>query len=570
MPLSTVIFCAIAFGAVFLMRLFKMGTLLAFLLTGILAGQHVFGLFELSGTWTFLGDLGIMFLWFNIGLQINMKRLWQLRRTIFGLGASQVLMVAVMLFPILVGITTWSLIGTIMIALILAMSSTSEDLQILIEKNQLQTNMGRQAFSILLFQDLLSIPLLTMLPVMTGKSINLGASAIDVLVMSAGLILGVIIVAKFLINPLMHVVSKIKSQEAFVLAIMVNIVVWALVLQKIGLPPALGAFLAGMLMSETVYRHQINASIEPYSTLFLAFFFVVLGMGLDIPFLMKHYGIILLGVCGLVLIKFFALYIVARVRHVSSKEATLMSLILAQGGEFGLLILQTMKANNINAIPAEHQEILTAIIILSIMVTPMLLFIYDWLLKHGKIFTGTSNTKLSEVMVQETPTVIISGFGRMGQIVAQMLENTKVSYVAIDSNVDEVILAREAGYNVIYGDSKKKGILLAAGFKSRKTRAVVITLNNEFIARDIVETVKSLSPRIKIFARAHNLKSANDLIKSGVKFAMPEIIESSFVLGENLMVGLGVSRSKINTVVDDMRANNYSNVKQRVNINETK
>ena len=136
MPLSTVILCAIAFGAVFFMRLFKMGTLLAFLLTGILAGQHVFGLFELSGTWTFLGDLGIMFLWFNIGLQINMKRLWQLRRSIFGLGASQVLMVAVMLFPILVGITSWSLIGTVMIALILAMSSTSEDLQILIEKNQ--------------------------------------------------------------------------------------------------------------------------------------------------------------------------------------------------------------------------------------------------------------------------------------------------------------------------------------------------------------------------------------------------------------------------------------------------
>ena len=132
--------------------------------------------------------------------------------------------------------------------------------------------MGRQAFSILLFQDLLSIPLLAMLPVMAGKSINLGASAIDIFVMSVGLILGVIIVSKFLINPLMHVVSKVKSQEAFVLAIVVNIVVWALVLQKIGLPPALGAFLAGMLMSETVYRHQVNASIEPYSILFLAFF----------------------------------------------------------------------------------------------------------------------------------------------------------------------------------------------------------------------------------------------------------------------------------------------------------
>ncbi len=564
MPLSTVIFFAIAFGAVFFMRLFKMGTLLAFLLTGILAGQHVFGLFELSGTWTFLGDLGIMFLWFNIGLQINMKRLWQLRRTIFGLGASQVLMVAVMLFPLLVGITSWSLIGTIMVALILAMSSTSEDLQILIEKNQLQTNMGRQTFSILLFQDLLSIPLLAMLPVMTGKSINLGATAIDILVMSLGLIFGVIIVSKFIINPLMHVVSKIKSQEAFVLAIMVNIVVWALVLQKIGMPPALGAFLAGMLMSETVYRHQVNASIEPYATLFLAFFFIVLGMGLDIPFLTNHLSFVLIGVVSLVLIKFFALYIVARVRHVSAKEATLMSLILAQGGEFGLLILQTMKTNGINVIPAEHQEILTAIIIVSIMVTPILLFIYDWLLKHGKIFTGKSDKKLSESMIQESPVVIISGFGRMGQIIAQMLENAQIPYVAIDSNVDEVIMARESGYNVIYGDSKKKAILLAAGFKPTKTRAVVIALNNESIARDIVETLRSMSPRIKIFARAHNLKSANDLIRMGVNSAMPEIIESSFILGSNLMAGLGLSHTKISTLMDNLRANNYANVKQPI------
>lgn len=563
MPLSTLIFFILAFATVFFMRLFKMGTLLAFLLTGILAGQHVFGLFELSGAWTFLGDLGIMFLWFNIGLQINMKRLWQLRRTIFGLGASQVLMVAVMLFPVLVGVTSWSLMGTIMMALILAMSSTSEDLQILIEKNQLQTTMGRQTFSILLFQDLLSIPLLAMLPVMTGKSINLGATVIDILVMSIGLIAGVLIVSKFLINPLMHVVAKSKSQEVLVLAVMVNIVVWAFVLGKLGLPAALGAFLAGMLMSETVYRHQISASVEPYSILFMSFFFIVLGMGIDIPFLRNHLLFVLVGVVALVLIKFFALYIVARVRNVSNKDATLMSLILAQGGEFGLLILQTMKTHNINAIPVEHQEILIAIIIVSIMVTPILLFVYDQLLKHGKIFKDAKKT-LSEPLTETAPTVIISGFGRMGQIVAQMLESENIPYVAIDSNVDEVVLAREYGYNVIYGDSKKKAILLAAGFKPSKTRAVVIALNNEYVARDIVQTLRTMSPRIKIFARAHNLQSAKDLMTMGVKTAMPEIIESSFILGAQLLYGLGLSKVKINSLMEKLRTDNYANVRKPI------
>ena len=566
MSTATLVFFVIAFVSVFLMRYLKMGTLLAFLLTGILAGQHVFGLFELSGTWNFLGELGIMFLWFNIGLQINMKRLWQLRRTIFGLGASQVLMVAVMLFPILAGFTHWTLIGTIMISLILAMSSTSEDLQILIDRNQLQTNMGRQTFSILLFQDLLSIPLLAMLPVMAGKSINLGASAIDILVMSAGLILGVVIVAKFILNPLLHVVAKVQSHEALVLAIMVNIAVWAVVLHLMGLPPALGAFLAGMLMSETVYRHQINASIEPYATLFLAFFFIVLGMGINVPFLMEHKMLVLAGVAGLVLIKFFALFIVARVRHVSNREAAMMSLILAQGGEFGLLILQTMKTNGISAIPMEHQEILTAVIIVSIMLTPILLLIYDKVAKAGKIFKTKSDKKLSERVSEEAPEVIICGFGRMGQIIAQMLDAEHVSYVAIDENVDQVILARERGYNVIYGESKKESILLAAGLKPRKTRAVVISLNDEVAAHEIVHTVHTISPRMKIFARAHNLKSAKELMCIGVKYATPEIIESSFILGSAVLASVGLSECKIDSLMEHLRANGYANVGKPIDV----
>ena len=566
MSIATLVFFVIAFVAVFFMRLFKMGTLLAFLLTGVLAGQHVFGLFELSGTWNFLGDLGIMFLWFNIGLQINMQRLWPLRRTIFGLGASQVLMVAVMLFPILVGITSWSLLGTMMISLILAMYSTSEDLQILMDRNQLQTNMGRQTFSILLFQDLLSIPLLAMLPVMAGKSINLGASAIDILVMSMALIVGVIIVSKFIINPLMRVVARVQSGEAFVLAIMVNIAVWAVVLKLMGLPPALGAFLAGMLMSETVYRHQVNAAIEPYATLFLAFFFIVLGMGINLPFLADHWLIVLAGVAGLVGVKFFALYIVARVRHVQPSQAAFMSLILAQGGEFGLLILQTMKTNGINAIPSEHQELLIAVIIMSIMMTPILLLIYDLLLKTGKIFNGASNKKLSEKINDETPTVVICGFGRMGQIIAQMLTSEKIPYVAIDANVDEVVMAREAGYNVIYGDSKKKTMLLSAGLKVRKTRAVVIALNDEVVARDIVQTVHAISPRIKVFARAHSLKSSRELLHLGVKAATPEIIESSFIMGSNVMTGLGLSKAKINSLMNYLRENGYENVKKPIDV----
>ena len=405
-----------------------------------------------------------------------------------------------------------------------------------------------------------------MLPVMTGKSINLGASAIDILVLSVSLILGVIIVSKFIINPLMHIISKTQSNEAFVLGIMVNIAVWAVILKLMGLPPALGAFLAGMLMSETIYRHQVNAAIEPYATLFLSLFFIVLGMGINLPFLQDHWLMILIGVIGLVTIKFIALYMVARVRNMSIREAFLMSLILAQGGEFGLLILQTMKTNGISAIPYTHQEILIAIIVMSIMITPILLLIYDALLKSYGCFDCQIKKKLSEKINNETPTVIICGFGRMGQIIAQMLMAENIPYVAIDGNVDAVVVAREMGYNVIYGESKKKSILLAAGLRPRKTRAVVISLDDEVVAHEIVNTLKEIAPRIKIFARAHNLKSSKELLNLGVKFATPEIIESSFILGSEVMHGIGLSESRINRLTRYLRRDGYANVGKPIDV----
>ena len=225
MTLPILIFLAILFVLICVLRVAHIGALVAFLLAGVISGPYVLNLFQLSETWSFLGDLGILFLWFNMGLGINIRRLWDMRRTIFGFGATQVLMVAIMLFPILMGVTPWTMLGCIMVSLLLAMSSTSADIQLLTDRNQLNTNMGRQTFSILLFQDLLSIPLLAMLPVFAGKTFNLGATAIDILVLSIALILGVVVIGRFILNPLMRLVARLKSREAFVLTIMLMIIV---------------------------------------------------------------------------------------------------------------------------------------------------------------------------------------------------------------------------------------------------------------------------------------------------------------------------------------------------------
>lgn len=558
MSLSLLVFFAVTFGLVYLLRMTKINALVAFLLAGVLSGPYVFNLFELSETWTFLGELGIMFLWFNIGLEINMRRLWRMRRTIFGFGAAQVMMVAVILFPLLFGVTQWSIMGCIMVSLMLAMSSTSADLQILTERNQMNTDMGRQTFSILLFQDLLSIPLLAMLPVFAGKTFNLGATAIDVFVTSMALIVAVIVIGRFVMNPIFRQIGKLKSKEAFLLAVMLNIVVWAVLMNWLGLPAGLGAFMAGMLMSETIYRHQITAEITPYAILFLSLFFISLGMGLNLPFLGRHWYMLLAGLVMLVALKYFAIFMVARVRGVNALDATMIALILAQGGEFALLMLQTIKNSNIRAIPSGHEEILTAIIILSIMATPLLLRLHDYLQRRGKLLSQRRSKMINDTEEKIKPEVVVCGFGRVGQIVCQMLDAQNVPYLAIDLDVSAVMMGREMGFNVVYGDTTSRDVLHDLGVRTRTTRAAVVALDNATTARKTILTIKSITPRIQIFARARNLADSQILMREGVASALPETIETSFSLGAGVLHYMGKSDRSIDELLCDMRDDNYA------------
>lgn len=559
-------FLAIVFCLLFFLRMARVGALVAFLFAGILSGPYMLNLFELTGTWQILGDIGILFLWFSIGLEISFSRLWNLRNTIFGFGAAQVLMVAVMLFPFLFEFSTWSITGALMVSLLLAMSSTSADLQLLGDRNQLNSNVGRQIFSVLLFQDLLSIPLLAMLPVLSGKSFNLGATLIDVAVLSVLLIAGVLIISRCVMNPLLRAVSKLKSKELFLLVIMLNIVLWAVLFDLMGLPSGLGGFLSGMLMSETIYRHQISAEISPYATLFLAIFFIVLGMGLNLDLLYSKWYLVLGGLACLMVVKFFAIFMISRVRKNPAPESTFISLLLSQGGEFGLLVLQMMRNNGMEIVPYTDQEILIAVIVLSIMMTPLLLALYDKLRHMGKITQmDTKNLRVKNTDIR--PTVVICGFGRVGQIIAKILREQGVPYIAIGMNVNSIMEGREHGFNVVYGDVSNTSVLREFGL-SRRTRAVVLALDNTETARRTIWAVRSISPRVKIFARARNLPDSKILLRSGVFQAFPETIESSFFLGYGLLEFLGVSENKIEEMLYELRANNYEKLDSDMTSNE--
>lgn len=325
-----------------------------------------------------------------------------------------------------------------------------------------------------------------------------------------------------------------------------------------GLPVGLGAFLAGMLMSETIYSHQVRAEIGPYALLFLSLFFISLGMGLNLDVLLNNWYIVVLGAVALVCIKFFALFMVARVRNIPIYDARLIALVLSQGGEFALLMFQTMKTSGISAVPPAHQEILTAIIILSMISTPFLLAIHDRIMRSAKLFVKSRSRQLNGSGNDLQPEVIICGFGRVGQIVAYVLGARKIPYVALDLDVNSIMMGRENGYNVFYGDSTNPAVLREFGLNSRRARAVVVALDNANTARNAVLSARSIAPRIKVFARARNLAESRALLKQGVQEAWPETIESSLMLARGVLGQLGISDGAISKLLDEMRSENYA------------
>ena len=281
-------------------------------------------------------------------------------------------------------------------------------------------------------------------------------------------------------------------------------------------------------------------------------------MGLNLNVLMENWYIVVGGMAGLVCIKFFALFMVARVRNVPTHDARLIALMLSQGGEFALLMFQTMKTSGISAVPANDQEILTAIIILSMVSTPFLLTLHDKIFHSKTMFARARMRQLNAGSSDIRPEVIICGFGRVGQIIAYVLRSRKIPYVALDLDVNAVMVGREHGYNVFYGDSTNPSVLREFGLASRRVRAAVVALDNAGTARNAVLTIKAISPKVKIFARARNLPESRALIRDGAEEAWPETVESSLMLAHGVLEKLGVSDDVISHILQEMRDANYS------------
>ena len=542
---EAIIYLVAAIIAVPISKRLGFGSVLGYLAAGIIIGP--FGLRFIRDPEHILhfAELGVVFLLFIIGLELQPSRLWVLRRMIFGLGSAQVILSA-----IVIGLLAWTYGFTPTAAavsgLILALSSTAFVLQLLAEKKQLTTTHGRAAFSILLFQDLAVIPLIALLPLIgSGAS---GENQFDPLKVGITLasIAGLIIGGHFLLRPLFRIVAQAKLPELFTATALLVVIGAALFMQFAGLSMVLGAFIAGMLLADSEYRHELEADLAPFKGLLLGLFFIAVGMSVNIGLLLKEPMTILLFVVGLMVAKAIVLYPLARVFGLcNTKGALSLAAVLSQGGEFAFVLFALVAREQI--IDTTQIDRLILAVVVSMMLTPVVYLIIEYV-------TGRTAEKVDaeyDGMEDKGHTVIIAGFGRVGQIVGRLLRVKGQSFTALEIDSSQVDVVRRYGSKVYFGDAGRLDLLRAAG--ADRAKLLVLAIDDIEASVRTAETVIRNFPHLTIIARARNRRHAHKLMDLGITHIFRETLFSSLAMSGRVLEMLGFDQEEVRRGIDTFR-----------------
>src|SRR6476661_5610985 len=515
-------------------RFLRMGAVLGYLAAGVLIGPYILGpLYQLNNVEGILefGEFGVGMLLLIIGLELRPVRVLAMRSAIFGLGTAQLAVTAIALpsLGIALGLTTRQ---ALFVGLALSLSSTAFALQVLEEKGELNKRHGRLAFSILLFQDLAAIPLIALVPLFASSGTERPAMDLSTAVLAIGTILGVIIVGRFLLNRLYHIVAATGVREAMTASALLTVVGVALVMEAAGLSAALGAFIAGALLADSEYRHQIEADIAPFEGLLLAVFFIAIGMSIDLGIVVAEPLKLIAIVIGLVAIKAVILYALGRWWGLKSEPARRLGLAISQGGEFAFVLFAAGVGAHV--IGQHLADLLVLAVTLSMAATPLLLLIDE------PIFRALEPEKPEyEVPPEGDQHVIVAGFGRFGQIVARVLRARRIPFTALDSNVEQVDFVKRFGSRIYYGDAGRLDILRAAG--ADKARAFVLAIDDVDASLRVAEMVRKHFPDLPVYARARDRIHVHKLMDLGVEIIGRGTFLSALKLPHRLLRGLGFS-----------------------------
>jgi CPA2 family monovalent cation:H+ antiporter-2 len=548
------ILLAAAVAAVVLCRLMSLPPVIGYLAVGILLGPGALDVVSDEDTTRHLAEFGVVFLMFSIGLEFSLPKLSQMRREVFGLGTAQVALTiaACMGLTLVLGANPtvdWQ--TGLALGGIVAMSSTAVVMRLLAERLQLDTVHGRAIVGVLLFQDLAVVPLLILIPVL-GQSAGSAGNAVAMALGKAAFVLAVLLlVGPRVMRAWFGVVARRKSTELFVLNVLMVILAMAFVTALAGLSLALGAFLAGMLISETEYRYQVEDEIKPFRDVLLGLFFVTVGMMLDLSLVVASLGLVALLLVGLMAFKLALIALLVRLFGGTPGNALRTGLALAQGGEFGFVLLS--QAGTTAVVPEAIGQPLLAAMILSMMATPFLIGASDRIvLRLARSEWMLRSLQLHRVAVQSLETerhIIVLGYGRNGQHLARLLEAEGLRYIALDLDPERVREATLAGDTVVFADCSRREALIAAGVL--RAAAVVITFADSQAAVRVLAHVQALAPSVPVIARAREESDAARLASAGASEVVPEALESGLMLASHTLVWVGVP---LNRVVRRMRA----------------
>lgn len=529
---QAVVYLAAALIAVPLSKWLGFGSVLGYLAAGMLIGPWGLGLTDNVEDVLHFAEIGVVFLLFVIGLELQPSRLWVLRHTIFLNGSLQMLAAAVPLTLVARAMgLDWT--GSIVVGGALALSSTAFVLQALAEKKQLGKAHGRAAFGILLFQDIAVIPMLALLPLLgsgdqSASDAPLWWQLLKVIAVIGGLVIG----GRVLLRPVLRMASRFGSEETFVVAALLLVIGAATLMHWAELSMGLGAFLAGMLLADSEYRHELEASINPFKGLLLGLFFISVGMSADFGLLLSDAPLLAFGVVTLVLVKVVGLYGVGRLLGLPHATARNLCLVLAQGGEFAFVLFHA--AVGVDALPAVVEDRLIMIVILSMVVTPFLFLLGDALTRRDEARQPTPD--FDEIDTDANP-VIVAGFGRVGQMIGRILHMRGIAFTALERDAEHVDLVRRFGNRIYYGDPGSLETLRAA--RADEAKLLVLALDDVEMSVRCAELVRRHFPNLKVYARARNRAHALRLMDIGVDYLIRETLVSSLELGHAVLRGLG-------------------------------
>ncbi|WP_312758909.1 glutathione-regulated potassium-efflux system protein KefB [Pantoea brenneri] len=507
------------------------GAVLGYLVAGIAIGPWGLGFISDVDEILHFSELGVVFLMFIIGLELNPAKLWALRRSIFGVGAAQVIFSAAILGGLL-WLTHFSWQAAVIGGIGLAMSSTAMALQLMMDKGMNRSEAGQLGFSVLLFQDIAVIPALALIPLLAGTdSGHVDWMKVGMKVLAfAGMLVG----GRYLLRPIFRYIAASGVREVFTAASLLLVLGSALFMDALGLSMALGTFIAGILLAESEYRHELEVAIDPFKGLLLGLFFISVGMALNLGVLYTHIITILLGVLTLVVVKTLVLYVLARIYGLRSSERQQFAGVLSQGGEFAFVLFSA--AASAKLFSGDQLPMLLVTVTLSMMTTPLLMKGIDRLL--ARRFNEPDDEAEKPFVEDDQPQVIVVGFGRFGQVVGRLLMANHSRITVLERDTSVVSLMRKYGYKVYYGDATELELLRAAGAAS--AQSIVITCNEPEDAMTIVHLCQQHFPHLQILARARGRVEAHELLQAGVTQFSRETFSSALELGRKTLISLGV------------------------------